>query len=127
MTLSAVGIAVKDIERSADFYKRVCGMSEIRRIDLPHIEEIIVGYDGGATGSTSLILMRWKNRELSVPESDQFKLVLRVPDALAFRDLVAKEGLEITRQPSKSSLSNSIMGFAKDPDGHVFEFLEVRK
>ena len=50
-----MGIGVADMAKSEDFYTRVLGMQVQQRIDLPHLKEVVVGYEG----RTSVVLMHW--------------------------------------------------------------------
>ena len=42
--LSAVGIAVADLQVAARFYERALGMTSLQTITLPEMEEIILGF-----------------------------------------------------------------------------------
>ena len=55
--LSAVGIAVADLQVAARFYERALGMTSLQTITLPEMEEIILGFEG--TRSAAVILMKY--------------------------------------------------------------------
>lgn len=44
--IGALGIGVGDLERSADFYTRVIGMKKLQTLNLPHMNEEELGFDG---------------------------------------------------------------------------------
>ena len=55
--LSAVGIAVADLQVAARFYERALGMTSLQTITLPEMEEIILGFKD--TRSAAVILMKY--------------------------------------------------------------------
>ena len=75
--LAAVGIGVADMARAEDFYTRVMGMQVQQRIELPHMKEVIVGYEG----RTSVVLMHWIDGSNPNYANNPVKLVFFVPDA----------------------------------------------
>jgi catechol 2,3-dioxygenase-like lactoylglutathione lyase family enzyme len=120
--LAAVGIGVSDMARSEDFYTRVLGMQVQQRIDLPHMKEVIVGYEG----RTSVVLMNWVDGSSPNYRNNPVKLVFFVPDAKALMERVRAEGLPISREAELvPEFNNMIIGLAEDPDGHVVEFLQA--
>jgi len=120
--LAAVGIGVSDMARSEDFYTRVLGMQVQQRIDLPHMKEVIVGYEG----RTSVVLMHWVDGSSPNYRNNPVKLVFFVPDAKALMERVRAEGLPISREPELvPEFNNMVIGLAEDPDGYVVEFLQA--
>ena len=119
--LAAVGIGVADMARAEDFYVRVLGMQVQQRIDLPHMKEVIVGYEG----RTSVVLMHWIDGSNPNYRDNPVKLVFFVPDAKGVIEKIRAEGLPITKEPEKvPEFNNMIIGLAEDPDGYVVEFLQ---
>lgn len=119
--LAAVGIGVADMARSEDFYTRVLGMTVQQRIDLPHLQEVIVGYEG----RTSVVLMHWRDGSQRNYSGNPVKLVFFVPDAAAKIDAIRAEGLPIEREATASpEFRNNIIALAEDPDGYVVEFIQ---
>jgi catechol 2,3-dioxygenase-like lactoylglutathione lyase family enzyme len=120
--LAAVGIGVSDMARSEDFYTRVLGMQVQQRIDLPHLREVVVGYEG----RTSVVLMHWLDGSNPNYRNNPVKLVFVVPDARALIDRIRADGLPVTREAEvMPEFNNMIIGLAEDPDGYVVEFLEA--
>jgi len=120
--LAAVGIGVSDMARSEDFYTRVLGIQVQQRIDLPHLKEVVVGYEG----RTSVVLMHWLDSSSPNYRNNPVKLVFFVPDAKASMERVRADGLPITREAElMPEFNNMIIGLAEDPDGYVVEFLQA--
>ena len=120
--LVAVGLGVADLARSEDFYVRVLGMQVQRRIELPHMNEVIVGYPG----RTSLVLMHWTDGSRPNYRGNPVKVVFYVPDAKRLIEAIRAEGLPIVREPEASpAFGPTLFGMAEDPDGYVLEFLQA--
>lgn len=121
--LGAVGIGVSDLTRSIDFYTRVVGMTKLQRFRLPHMDEMVVGFEG--RGGSALVLMHWTDGSARDYRDLPVKVVLYVPDPQATADAIRAEGLEITREPTPiPELGDAVVGLAKDPDGYVIELLQ---
>jgi lactoylglutathione lyase len=120
--LGAVGIGVSDIARSEDFYTRVLGMSVQQRIDLPHLKEVVVGYEG----RTSVVLMHWLDGSERNYKANAVKLVFFVPDPKGLIAKICADGLPIQRDAEvMPEFHNMMIGLAEDPDGYVVELLEL--
>ena len=120
--LAAVGIGVTDMVRSEDFYTRVLGMQVQQRIELPHLREVIVGFEG----RTSVVLMHWLDGSNPNYRNNPVKLVFYVPDAKAVIEAIRADGLEITREAEPlADFGNMIIGLGLDPDGYVVEFIQT--
>jgi lactoylglutathione lyase len=120
--LAAVGIGVSDMARSEDFYTRVLGMQVQQRIDLPHLQEVVVGYEG----RTSVVLMHWLDGSNPNYRNNPVKLVFFVPDAKTLMERIRGDGLPVTREAAvMPEFNNMVIGLAEDPDGYVVEFLQA--
>ena len=120
--LAAVGIGVSDMGRSEDFYTRVLGMQVQQRIELPHLREVVVGYEG----RTSVVLMHWLDESKPNYRNNPVKLVFFVPDAKGLIERIRADGLPVSREAGvMPEFNNMIIGLAEDPDGYVVEFLQA--
>lgn len=123
-TLGAIGIGVRDLQRSADFYVRVLGMKKLQTFTLPHMDEIVLGFEGAR--SSAIVLMHWTDGSERHCGSNAIKLVFYVPDPTAVAQCIRDEGLDVVREPAPvPGLGNAVVGFAKDPDGHLIELLQA--
>ncbi|MDZ4375633.1 MAG: VOC family protein [Phenylobacterium sp.] len=119
----AVGLGVSDLARSEDFYVRVMGMEVQRRITLPHMDEVIVGYPG----RTSLVLMHWTDGTGPNYRGNPVKIVFYVPDAIMLIERIRAEGLTIVREAEVSpAFGPTLIGMAEDPDGYIIELLQAQ-
>jgi predicted enzyme related to lactoylglutathione lyase len=120
--MRAVGIGVSDLARSADFYSRVLGMKQTRTYDLPHMDEIILEYQGSA----AVVLMHWKDGSAQNYADNPVKLVFEVADTVGLIERIRGEGLEIPMEPAPfAGLGGAIIGMGKDPDGYVIELIQL--
>jgi len=120
--LAAVGIGVSDMARSEDFYTRVLGMQVQQRIELPHLREVIVGFEG----RTSVVLMHWLDGSNPNYRNNPVKLVFFVPDAKMLMERIRADGLPISREAEAApEFNNMTIGLAEDPDGYVVEFIQA--
>jgi len=120
--IGALGIGVSDLAKSTDFYCRVIGMKKLQTINVPQMNEEVLGFEGRGA---SLVLMNYIDGSNPNYKDNPIKIVIYVSDAAAIIDAVRKEGLEIVREPAPiETLNNSILAFAKDPDGYLVELIQ---
>lgn len=75
---------------------------------------------------TALVLMCHHDRGGHDYTATGGKLVFYVTDPAGVADQIRAEGLEIVREPTPvPELGNAVVGFAKDPDGHLLELLQA--
>ena len=123
-SVGAVGIAVRDLDRSAAFYTRVMGMSELYRLRLPYMDEIILGFAGSR--GAAVVLMHYTDGTEPVTTGHPLKIVFYVPEPTAVAAAIRADGLPVTREPEAvPELGDAVVGFAEDPDGHTLEILQA--
>jgi predicted enzyme related to lactoylglutathione lyase len=120
--LTAVGIGVSNLERSADFYGRVLGMVRQRTLNLAHMDEIILAHEG----RVAVVLMHWKDGSARNYKDVPVKLVLNVTDAAAYIERIRAEGLPIPMEPAPyEGMGGAVIGMGQDPDGYVIELIQT--
>lgn len=123
--LGAAGIGVSDLDRSFDFYTRVIGMKKIFALKLPHMDEIILGFEGRR--GAGLVIMHYTDGSNPNYKKNPVKLVLYVKDPKESIERIRKDGLEIIRDAEPvPELGNAVVGFARDPDGYLLEILQAQ-
>ncbi|MET0341284.1 MAG: VOC family protein [Polyangiales bacterium] len=125
--LGAVGIVVTDLKKSTDFYTRVLGMKQTATYNLANMDEVVLAHDNPR--GSSLILMQYKDgTKFTFPDPPMLKLVNYVFDAKVTADKIRAEGYKVTREPAPSAvLNNTVLGFAKDPDGYDLEIIQLAR
>jgi lactoylglutathione lyase len=122
--LGAAGIGVSDLKRSLDFYTRVLGMKKSYELKLPHMDEVILEFEGRR--GSAIVLMHYTDGSNPNYTNNPVKLVFYVDDPKAFAENIRREGLEIVREPEPvPELGDAVVGFAKDPDGYLLEILQA--
>ena len=120
--LTATGIGVSNLKRSAEFYERVLGMKVTQRIKLDHMEEIILAHEG----RNAVVLMHFTDGSNPNYSNLPVKLVFYVTDPKAIAARIREAGCEVTREPAPlPSFNNTVIGLCKDPDGYVVELIEA--
>ncbi len=120
--LTAVGIGVSDLARSADFYIRVLGMTQTQTFKLDHMDEIVLAHEG----RSAVVLMHYTDGSARNYRDNPVKLVFQVTDAAGLVERIRAEGLEITMEAAAyPGMGGAIIGMGKDPDGYVVELIQM--
>jgi lactoylglutathione lyase len=120
--LTAVGIGVSDLVRSADFYSRVLGMKQTQTFKLDYMDEIMLAHEG----RSAVVLMHYTDGSKHNYADNPVKLVFYVTDPAGLTERIRAEGLEITREPTPvEAMGGAVIALAKDPDGYVIELIEA--
>ena len=120
--LTAVGIGVSDLARSADFYSRVLGMKQTQTFKLDHMDEIVLAHEG----RSAVVLMHWTDGSARTYADNPIKLVFYVTDPAGLAERIRAEGLEITVEPTANQhMGGAVICMAKDPDGYVIELIQA--
>jgi lactoylglutathione lyase len=121
--MSAVGIAVSDLDRSVDFYTRVLGMRKLMTLNLPEMDEVIVSW---SRESAQVVLMHYTDGSDRPTTDLPVKLVLYVDSPAEVADRIRAEGLAIDLEPAPmEAAGGAIIGFARDPDGYTLELVKL--
>ena len=121
--LSAVGLAVVDLELAAGFYERALGMTSLQTITLPTMKEIVLGFEG--TRSAAVILMKYTDGTQHENNNRDGKLVFYVNNVPEKIEAIRGAGCRVEREPEViDSMGGAIIAFARDPDGHQLELIQ---
>lgn len=111
-----------DLSRSVDFYTRIFGLRSVMELSLPDMDEVILA----AGREAAVVLMCHHDRAGHDYATTGGKLVFYVADPTAVAEAIRSEGLEIVREPTPvPELGDAVVGFARDPDGHLLELLQA--
>jgi len=120
--IAATGIGVSDLKRSSAFYQAALGMKETQTFKLDHMDEIVLAHEG----RNSVVLMHWTDGSKPNYRDLPIKLVFFVADGKATADNIRKAGGAVTQEPKPyESMGGAAIGFGKDPDGYVIEFIQA--
>jgi catechol 2,3-dioxygenase-like lactoylglutathione lyase family enzyme len=118
-------LIVADLDRSAAFYRDVCGLKEVNRIsatgdDGRSLTEIILGGDAG--GPATLILITYHGEPVS-PKGDSV-LGFFTTDIDAFLDRLVKAGGTVTSPVKALADAGLKYAMTTDNEGHILEALQ---
>lgn len=121
--VAAVGIGVSDLAAATEFYTRALGLEVTQQINLPHLDETILGF---ADTSAAVVLMHWKDGVERSYRDNPGKLVLNTPDVHALVAQIKQAGYTVTQEPEVyKDFGNMTIAFAADPDGFQIEMLQA--
>ena len=121
-------IRVKDAERSIDFYTRLLGMRVLRNIDFEggRFTNIFVGYGDEDNEAVIELTHNWDQDGPYTHGSGFGHLAVGVPNIYATCDVLAAEGVNITRPPGPMKHGTTVIAFLEDPDGYKIELIEQK-
>lgn len=121
--LVGVGIGVSNLDQSADFYTRVLGLKFVRNIPVPGFMNEKELASSLARGP-SVVLMDYED-PTRVTTDIPAKIVLSVPNAAAFAEVVKKEDpTKLLQAPAPYENSGMVVGMARDLEGYLIEILQ---
>jgi lactoylglutathione lyase len=123
MRITHIGITVRDVEKSVEFYTNVMGLEEVRRVTSRQgktlvflkgegdtMIELIPGFEGSAgQGETSEGFIR--------------HVAFEVPDIAASGRALNEKGVSLTWGPIEG-IGGTKIAFFEDPDGIELEFVQ---
>ncbi len=121
-SVAAVGIVVRDLDRSIDFYTSILGLQETQRVDVPHMNlfEVILTFPGSR--GAAVVLMQYTDDADRSYKDDGGKVVLWVGECVAVAEAARAAGYEVTREPGESP-GFGMIAMVKDPDGRTVELM----
>ncbi|MCW4050658.1 MAG: VOC family protein [Candidatus Bathyarchaeota archaeon] len=115
-SLDHIGLYVKDLSKSLDFYKDLFGFPVVNEFGSGEAKIAVMDIGGGL-----LELVQRPGSPGTPPGGNWSHLALHVPD---FDDKLAKlEGMGLELRKVTAS-NGSRLCFFKDPDGHTLELME---
>lgn len=117
-------LVVHDLEGAASFYKEVCGLTELARVDEGvngrRIQEIMFNPTG--QGAATFVLFKFLDR--TTPSSEEVILGFQTPDISAFIQRVKAAGGEVVQNTVTMPHHGIKVAFVKDTEGHLIEVVE---
>jgi len=119
-------LRVTDLARSIEFYTRVLGMREVKRMENEEYRYtlVFVGYDEFDEGPLLELTYNW--------DVDHYEkgtayghICLEVDDIYAFCEQVKAKGGEVSREPGPIKGGTTHIAFIKDPDGYAIELVSM--
>lgn len=122
--LAGAGIGVTDLDKSQEFYISVLGMALRYELPVPgYANERILYYKDGK--GSDVVLMNFIDGMQHNYLNNPAKLVFYVPNAKTVVEAIRARGLAIISEPTpQAAFANTVIGFARDPDGYILELIE---
>ena len=120
-------LVVGDLEKSATFYKSVCGLTEMARVDAEiegrAISEIM--FNGTAPGAGTFVLLAYK--DTPAPTSGELILGFITQDVDAFVARARAAGGSVAQAGTAQPEHGVKVAFVRDNEGHLIEVVEMLK
>lgn len=117
-------LVISDLEKSAAFYKSVCGLTEVARLTAQvggrDIAEILFNFRG--EGAATFVLLKYIGEP--APAIGETINVFATQDMKAFIERAAQHGAVIVDTPSYNDEYGVTSAFIKDPEGHLIGVYE---
>jgi lactoylglutathione lyase len=118
-------LRVGDLERSVDFYTRLLGMKELRRVDVPAGKYTLAFVGYGDEASTAVIELTYNYGTEAYELGTAFgHLAIGVPDVAAACESVRAGGGKVVREAGPLKFGTTIIAFIEDPDGYKIELIQ---
>jgi lactoylglutathione lyase len=119
-------LRVRDLEKSLDFYKRLLGMQELRRKEVPEGRYTLafVGYGPEESHTVLELTYNWGKEDGYDLGTAFGHLALGVPDIYATCETLRNAGVPILREPGPVKFGTTVIAFIEDPDGYKIELIE---
>ena len=118
-------LVVQDLERAADFYKEVCGLTELARVQDQiagrEIDEIMFQPTG--QGGATFVLLKFLDRQ--EPAREELILGFQTSDLAALLDRVRAAGGKVVQDIVPMPQHGVKVAFVTDPEGHLLEVVEL--
>ncbi len=121
-------LLVEDLDKTAAFYKAVCGLMETRRIQASiggrPIDEIL--FAPARDGAATFILLKYLDapRDAIRPGADEVILGFMTSDVDAFVQRAQSAGGRVVEAPHDSAEHGIRVAFVADIEGHMLEIVQ---
>lgn len=123
--LAFTKLVVNDLDRMADYYRTVCGLTDIMRhagaIAGRPMREVALGVEGGFAGA--LILVQFETGGSC--DGDEVILGFTTDDIGDFFRRATAAGGKVLEDPHDPEVAGvKLVGFLADPEGHMAEVVQ---
>ena len=119
-------VRVKDLDKSVDFYTRLMGMHELRRMEVPagKYTNVFVGYAPDSEAAVVELTYNWEQKTPYEVGSGFGHLAVGVPDVAATCEHIREGGGRVVREAGPLKHGTTIIAFVEDPDGYKIELVQ---
>ena len=119
---------VLDQDKSIAFYTKGLGMKLLRQKEFPdgRFTNTFVGYNDTDPQSAQIELTYNWDQEKNYDLGDAWgHIAVGVEDIYAVCERLEQQGYEVPRKPGPMKFGGSVIAFARDPDNHSIELVQV--
>lgn len=119
-------LRVKDLEKSLDYYTRLLGMSELRRMEFPggRFTLAFVGYGDEDANAVLELTHNWDQDESYDLGNGYGHIALAAPRIYETCAAIEAAGFPIPRPPGPMKHGSRVIAFVEDPDGYKIELIQ---
>jgi len=118
-------LLVDDLEATAAFYKSVCGLTELARVDSAiegrQISEIMFNATG--EGAATFVLLKFVGAPK--PHNDEVIIGFMTPDVEAFVQRAVAAGGSVAEEVKSMPEHGVRVAFVRDVEGHLIEVVQL--
>lgn len=118
-------LRVGNLNRSIEFYTKVLGMNEIRRVKNEEYKYdlVFVGYGTESDGAVIELTYNWGVDSYDLGTAFGH-IAIAVDNIHQVCNEIKAKGGQITREPGPVKGGKSVIAFVRDPDGYAIELIE---
>ncbi len=119
-------IRVKDLDKSVDFYTRLLGMTELRRMEFPggKFTLCFLGYGPEESEAVLELTYNWDQEDPYDLGSGYGHIALAAPDIYETCKELEAAGCPMPRPPGPMKHGSRVIAFVEDPDGYKIELVQ---
>ncbi len=119
-------LRVKDLDRSVDFYTRLLGMKELRRMEFPggKFTLVFLGYGPEESEAVLELTYNWDQEKPYDLGTGYGHIALAAPDIYETCKELEAAGCRIPRPPGPMKHGTRVIAFIEDPDGYKIELVQ---
>jgi len=119
-------LRVRDLDKSVDFYTRLLGMKELRRMEFPggKFTLVFLGYGDEESEAVLELTYNWDQKEPYDLGSGYGHIALAAPHIYETCKALEADGADIPRPPGPMKHGGRVIAFVKDPDGYMIELVQ---
>ena len=125
MRIAHTMIRIADLDKSIDFYTRLLGMKEFRRMDFPDgkFTLVFLGYGDESKDHAIELTYNWDEQQYDLG-TGYGHVAIQVADIHKTCTDIKTGGGSVVREPGPMKHGTTVIAFVEDPDGYKIELIQ---
>ncbi len=125
MRIAHTMIRTADLDKSIDFYTRLLGMKEFRRMDFPEgkFTLVFLGYGDESSDHAIELTYNWDERKYNLGDG-YGHVAIEVDDIHKICGDIKTGGGRVVREPGPMKHGTTVIAFVEDPDEYKIELIQ---